>query len=149
MTERITQRVQITRTKQFEFLVRFPDLPTEVTLVTDEAPPLGTGHGPNPAALLGAAVGNCLAASLVFCLQKRRAHVDRIDAEVAVRISRNERGRYRIDAIDVELAPGVPIDEADRLLLCEELYEDFCIVTESVRRGIPVNVSLRANEAAA
>src|SRR6266550_932883 len=43
-------------------------------LVVDEPEPLGAGIGPNPARVLGAALGACLGASLLFCL--RRAHVD-------------------------------------------------------------------------
>lgn len=149
MTDEIVQHVTITRAKDFEFDVQFPDLPERVTLHTDESPPLGSAHGPSPAALLGAAIGNCLAASLVFCLQKRRGHVDAMTAEVKTRIARNAVGRYRIAGIDVELTPDVSMGDQDRLSFCESRYEDFCIVTESVRQGIPVNVSVKAAEGVA
>ncbi len=39
-------------------------------LVTDEPAPLGGAAGPNPSRLLGAAVANCLAASLPFAMRK-------------------------------------------------------------------------------
>jgi hypothetical protein len=42
----------------------------------DEPPPLGEERGPDAAALLGAAVGDCVAASLVFCLRKARVNQD-------------------------------------------------------------------------
>lgn len=149
MSDDIIQHIVIRQTKQFEFNVTFPDLPGGVAIHTDESPPLGSANGPTPAALLGAAVGNCLAASLVFCLQKRRGRVDGMAADVKTRIGRNAAGRYRILGIDVELTPDVQMEEQDRLAFCESRYEDFCIVTESVRQGIPVNVTVRAAVGAA
>lgn len=46
------------------------DNPALPVLVTDEPPPLGGDAGPNPARLLGTAVANCLAASLLFSMRK-------------------------------------------------------------------------------
>ena len=63
-------------------------------------------------------------------------------AEVVAHVVRNEQGRFRIKGIDVELAPEVLESDKPRLQRCQQLFEDFCIVTESVRRGIPVNVKV-------
>jgi uncharacterized OsmC-like protein len=125
----------------FEFSATFEgiDVPP---LKLDEAPPVGHGKGPNPAALLAAAVGSCLASSLVFCLNKSRVKPDDLRVRARAHITRNEAGRFRISAIDVEITPDVRDIDANRLLRCEDLYEDFCIVTESIRHGVPVTVSL-------
>jgi uncharacterized OsmC-like protein len=112
----------------------------------DEPRPLGEERGPNAAALLGAAVGDCLAASLVFCLRKARVSVDGLTARVATHVTRNEKGRFRIGGIDVELVPEVGEVDRDRLARCEELFEEFCVVTASVRQGIAVNVSIKEPE---
>jgi uncharacterized OsmC-like protein len=138
----IQSRVSIELQKGFQFLVRFEDVKGKPTLLCDEPPPLGDGEGPNPAAVLGAAVGNCLAASLAFCLRRARLEPRRLSASVTTRIARNERGRYRIAGIDVELDPefGTPHMSRGR---CDEVFEDFCTVTASIRQGIPVSVSLR------
>ena len=92
--------------------------------------------------MLAAAIGDCLAASFAFCLRKVRLEPLDVNAEVVAHVARNEQGRFRIKGIDVELAPEVLEQDRPRLQRCEQLFEDFCIVTESVRRGIPVNVKV-------
>jgi hypothetical protein len=57
-------------------------------------------------------------------------------------VARNEQGYFRVSSIDVELSPELLDRDRPRLQRCEQLFEDFCIVTESVRRGIPVNVKV-------
>ena len=64
-------------------------------------------------------------------------------AHVSARVSRNDAGRYRIAGMSVELEPDVETDDGGRLQRCEELFEDFCMVTESVRAGIPVDVTVK------
>jgi organic hydroperoxide reductase OsmC/OhrA len=110
--------------------------------VFDEPPPLGEGSGPNAAAVLAAAIGNCLAASFAFCLRKVRLEPLDVTAEVVAHVARNEQGRFRVKDIDVEIRPEVAENDRARAERCEQLFEDFCIVTESVRRGIPVNVKI-------
>lgn len=135
--------VELEQLEGFEFRVRF-DEPPGAEILLDEPPPLGKGNGPNPARLVGAAVANCLAASLVFCLRNKfRGDPGRVRARAVGRIERNERGRHRIAGIDVAitLPDGAPLPHLDR---CLEQFEDFCIVTESIRRGIAVNVKVEA-----
>lgn len=110
----------------------------------DEPAPLGAGHGPNAARVLAAAVGNCLSASLLFCLQKAHIEVPDLETEVDARLVRNEKGRWRIASLGVRIKPHLGAGDDARLARCLDLFEDFCIVTESVRRGIDVDVAVEA-----
>jgi len=139
-------RAHIERTERFRFSASFPESPGSATIVIDEQPPLGEGAGPNPAALLAAALGSCLAASFVFCLKKVRVEPATVTADVTAHIVRNERGRFRIGDVDVELSLDGAEGDAAGLERCQDLFEDFCIVTESVRHGIPVNVRVATRQ---
>jgi uncharacterized OsmC-like protein len=131
----------LSRVKDYQFKVEF-DLPGMPDLVTDEAEPLGKNAGPNPSRLLSAAVGNCLSSSLLFCLSKARVDVDDLKASVETVMRRNEKGRWRIAGLKVKLHPIIRAEDVSRSKRCLEVYEDFCIVTESVRRGIEVKVDV-------
>jgi organic hydroperoxide reductase OsmC/OhrA len=115
----------------------------------DEPAPLGGGRAPNAATMLGAAVGNCLAASLAFCLRKSRVEVDGLTAHITTHVAKNDQGKFRISGIDVELAPEFDAANQAKFERCERLFEDFCIVTQSVRQGIPVNVTVKEREVVA
>ena len=126
----------------YEFRVKF-DWPDVAELVVDEPEPLGRKRGPNAARLVAAAVANCLSASLVFCLQgKFKQNPGPIKAQVSGRLERNDRGRYRIEGIDVAIALSDEAGAIQHFDRCAEQFEDFCIVTESIRKGIPVKVSV-------
>jgi uncharacterized OsmC-like protein len=124
----------------YRFRVTF-DLEGADDLITDEPTPLGEGAGPNPSRMLAAAVANCLSASLLFCLQKSRVEGAHVRATVTTSMERNERRRLRIGGFDVRIEVSGVTDEA-RLERCLGLFEDFCVVTESVRNGVPVNVEV-------
>jgi uncharacterized OsmC-like protein len=111
-------------------------------LGTDEGPPLGEGAGPNPARLLAAAVGNCMSASLKFCLERARVEVQDLRVHVAGSIERNEAGRFRVASLRVRLEPTVAAEDRERMTRCLEVFEDFCIVGQSVRQGIAVEVDV-------
>ncbi len=147
MSDEGVHHVTLSLARGFEFVASFDDLPDSPPVLLDEPAPLGDGRGPSAAALLSAAVGNCLAASLLFCLGKARASVDELTARVTTHLVRNDAGRYRIGRIDVALTAAVGEDDHNRLTRCQDLFEDFCIVTESVRKGIPVNVTVRDGSA--
>jgi uncharacterized OsmC-like protein len=137
--------IQIEQVKDFEFRVLFDDasLPQ---LKVDEPPPLGRGAGPNPARLLATAIGSCLTASLLFCARKAHIPLDHMRTAVRTELHRNEQGRLRIGGVHVEIDPGVTDQDQQKALRCLELFEDYCVVTESVRKGIPVEVTVHGLE---
>jgi uncharacterized OsmC-like protein len=127
----------------FEFRVKFDQAHIQDLLI-DEAAPLGNGSGPDPGRLLAAAVGGCLSASFLFCAQKLRLGMDGLHTNVKVTHTRNEKGRLRIGKIDVELDPRIPEPDDQKLQRCIGLYEDFCVVTQSVRSGLDVSVKVKS-----
>jgi len=142
-----TNRTTLTRETGYRFRVRF-DLDGMPDLITDESPPLGEGKGPSPSRLLATAVANCLAASLLFCLEKARVPLKALEAEVVTEFTRNEAGRLRIDRFKVRLNPRWTPEAAQRAQRCLSIFEDFCLVTQAVRHGTPVEVEIAGLPAA-
>ncbi|MFQ6045244.1 MAG: OsmC family protein [Gemmatimonadales bacterium] len=141
--ERDTFTVSLDMREGYQFDVDF-GLAGVPPLKIDEPPPLGAGTGPNAARVLAASVGGCLTASLLFCLRKSRVEVKQLRASVEGELVRNERGRLRVGAIRVQLDPMIDAELASKLTRCKELFEDFCLVTQSVRQGIDIEVAVSA-----
>jgi uncharacterized OsmC-like protein len=137
-----TFRIDLEHMKNLQFKAHF-DSPEGMTLVVDEPPGIGDNEGPNPARLVGTAVGDCLSASLLFCLQKSRVDVKSIKSRVEGRIVRNENKRLRIGGLDVTITIDTAADDAAKLQRCLDMFEDFCVVTASVRQGVPVQVTVQ------
>lgn len=133
---------------EYRFDVDFA-LPGVAPLRMDEPEPLGGSEGPNAARLLAAAVGNCLSSSALFCLRKARVPVSGMRTEVRTTLGRNDAGRLRVHDIEVTLHPEVADEDQARMVRCMDLFEDFCLVTESVRKGIEVGVEVQVETPAA
>ena len=129
--------------KDYAFAVTFDD-ESSSNIIMDEPEPIGSDEGPSSSRLLASAVGHCLSASLLFCLQKSRVPVKRISTKVHTTLARNETGRWRVQALNVNVKAD-PTNEADRerMRRCLEIFENFCIVTQSVRKGIDVQVAVQ------
>lgn len=141
-------QVSLTLGEGYEMAADF-GLPGVPPLLLDEPAPLGGSRGPNAARVLAAAVGNCLASSLLFCLRKARVDVQELRVTVDGTMTRNERGRLRIAQLQVRLEPVVPAEQRGRMARCLELYEDFCLVTQSVRQGIAITSEVHPADAEA
>jgi len=140
--EEKTFSVSMTREKDFVFKVDFGLDNFDFTM--DEPVPIGSDTGPNASKVLAAAMGNCLTASLLFCLNKARAEVGGVETKVNGRMRRNEKGRWRIAQIDVEISPELNTEEfGSQFDRCNKLFEDFCIVSKSIEEGIPINVEVK------
>lgn len=134
--------ISLRQLEDFRFEVRF-DKEQYGALHMDEPEPLGSDTAPNASRVLAAAIGNCLSASLLFCTRKARVELGPMETRVHVQLGRNERGRLRIASVEVDIDPHFPPGEREKAARCLELFEDFCVVTQSVRDGIPVTVRVK------
>ena len=134
--------VEVAQHARFSFEVTFAGTDLSPVL-TDEPPPLGEGRGPNPVRLLAAAVASCLAASLLFALQKQRVDPQPVGAHIDVDMEQNDTGRVRVGAMAVTLSVGktwADLAAATRVL---DRFDAYCVVTESMREGIPIAVTVQ------
>jgi uncharacterized OsmC-like protein len=141
LSEEKTLTIKLERFQDYSFKVDFGREGIE-TIITDEEEPLGKSAGPTPSMLLAAAMGNCMSSSLLFCLQKARAQVKGMKTKVDAKMTRNEKGRWRITEVAVELTPEVDREYLSQMERCIALFDDFCIVSKSVEQGIPVKAKV-------
>jgi uncharacterized OsmC-like protein len=131
-------RVDLTQQQDYRFAVRFAG----VEIIADEPAPLGTGTGPSPVELLAAAVGSCLADSLLFALRKFKQKPEPISCSVEATKGRNGEGRLRVVAIKAVLTLGVPGETLEHLERVLNQFEAFCTVTQSVGDAVAITVEV-------
>jgi uncharacterized OsmC-like protein len=139
MNEMIHAHVR--REKGYKSSVTFDEL-RGVELHMDEPKPVGMSEGPSAAMMLSSAIGHCLSSSLMFCIEKSRGAVKDMGADVETSLVRNEKGRWRVEGIKVKMNVNVDDVDKEKLERCKGIFEDFCIVTESVREGIKIDVQV-------
>ena len=66
-----------------------------------------------------------------------------LSTKVQTTLARNEAGRWRVQDLKVNIkAEPQNQEDQERMKSCLEMFEDFCIVTQSVRKGIDVKVEV-------
>lgn len=142
MTEEIGKfTIELEQEDDYAFRVKF-DLNKAPDIIMDEPPPLGERNGPNASRMLAAAAANCLSASLMFCLAKEDVPARNVHTEVTCTMVRNDKKRLRVGRLDVRITAGDELLASKKLDRCMTLFEDFCVVTASVRDGVPVDVEV-------
>lgn len=134
--------VTITRQEKFRFRVVFGEnIPN---MISDEPPPFGDNAGPSPERLLGTAIANCLCSSLLFAINKFKGDPGQVSATATCETGRNENNRMRVTQVKVDIALGASPGELPHLDRALAQFEEFCTVSQGVRAGIPIIVSVRA-----
>ncbi len=138
-----SQEIRLTLSQESDYVFRVAFDETSIPdLTTDEPAPLGAGSGPNPTRLLAAAVANCLSASLLFALRKYKNTPEGIVTRATASLGRDADKRLRVEHIGVTIElPDAAADYAQLTRLLEQ-FEQFCVVTQSVRAGVAIDVSV-------
>ncbi len=142
MSEQGRFTIHLQQQEGFQINVAF-DWKRVPDLLMDEPPPLGEQAGPNASRMLAAAAANCLSASLLYCVFKEEPPADCLTAEATCILVRNERKRLRIGGLEIRLIVNDTLKEAARFARCKDLFEDFCVVSASIRQGIPMTVTVQ------
>jgi uncharacterized OsmC-like protein len=74
-------------------------------------------------------------------MSKARAELTELTTTVKAEESRVE-GRLRVTGINVTINPKFAEKDDKKLERCKAIFRDYCTVTGSVTRGIPVNVTV-------
>jgi len=82
-----------------------------------------------------------LVASLMFAIRKFKEEPGEVTATVSGQPVRVD-GRWRVAEIQVDIHLGNEATNIEHLQRALEQFEDFCVVTQSVREGIDVSVSV-------
>ena len=133
--------IELEHLEGFEFKVRF-DWEDAADVLMDEPSPLGGAQGPNASRMLAAAAANCLSASLLYCVSKNTVPVGSLRTSATCRLARNAQKRLRVEGLDVRIEVSDELAASARMARCADLFEDFCVVTGSIRQGIPVSVEV-------
>jgi uncharacterized OsmC-like protein len=124
----------------YKFNVEFDD--QTPGFLVDETKPIGEGTGPNPPRILATAIGHCLGSSLIYCLKKARVRVKDLETTVKMNFFKNDKGMRRVGNIDVQLHLEVKEEDKSRVPRCLKIFDNYCTVTQSVIKGIPVNINV-------
>jgi len=142
MSEEGRFTIHLEQLEDYQINVRF-DWKKAADVLMDEPPPLGEASGPNASRMLAAAAANCLSASLLYCLAKEEPPARSLRTEASCILIRNDKKRLRIGGMEVRLIVSDELKESKRFDRCKELFEDFCVVSASIREGIPIKVSVQ------
>ena len=133
--------IELVQQADYRFEAHF-DNPAIPVLLTDESPPLGGDAGPSPSRMLAAAVANCLSASLLFAMRKFGNEPGPLRTRATTTLARNAQNRWRVGRIAVEIHLGRAAAEFKQIERILAQFEDYCVVTQSVRAAIPVDVQV-------
>jgi len=142
--------VRATLIDNIGFKVNIKEFPE---FLMDEPPEFhGDNRGPSSAEFLLTAIAGCQGTSFQFCLQKFNIQVEEMVVNVESEMHHvwfEEYERKILITTNVHVSIDVKLknpDDQENLQECFALFQKFCVVTMSVRRGIPVDVKLNQQQ---
>ena len=107
----------------------------------------GDDKGPSAVEYFGIGIGGCLGTSFAFCLKKMEVPVKTMPLTIDVGVhhsSEDEGGHLRVTDVAAEIEVALENeDDAELFDLCIESYKKYCVVTQSVIAGVPVDVQIK------
>ena len=142
-SQRLEYELSMVKLDDYKFIVDFnEDSIPDLLMDESEDIPGGEGKGPTASMLLAASIGNCLSASLYFCLTKKKHKVNELKTKVVVFRERNEDGFWRISEVTVTLNPDIEKADDSSAKRCMEIFRNYCVVSSSIEEGIKINVNI-------
>ncbi|MBD3195263.1 MAG: hypothetical protein GF317_09420 [Candidatus Lokiarchaeota archaeon] len=104
----------------------------------------GSDKGPSSVEYLLMGIGGCLGSSLSFCLQKKSVKVDEMIINLDGKLKHTgPKMRLRLVKVDCNIFLSVKEGNQEDTEICEEQFREFCVITESIMKGIPITVNIK------
>ena len=103
----------------------------------------GTNLGPSAVEYLLIGIGGCLGTTFIYCLQKRNIELESFEVEVDGKLT-HTGPKMRLRLVNVVVILKYRPKEETSIVEIEECvkeFKDFCIVTNSIANGIPIEVN--------
>ncbi len=138
----------LTWTSNLGFEAEVKDFPT---IVIDEPQQFhGDDRGPSSIEYLCVGIGGCMGTSLVYCLKRFKATFSKLAVKAAAEIHHVPPNRMlRVTALHVNftITPNPATDDnIENIKECYEHFAKYCVVTQSVKQGIPFDIKLKIND---
>ncbi|MHA1378857.1 MAG: OsmC family protein [Candidatus Helarchaeota archaeon] len=106
----------------------------------------GDDRGPSSLEYLCVGIGGCMGTSLVYCLKRFKATFSKLSVRATAEIHHVPPNRMlRVTALHVKfgITPDPPTqDNIDNIKECYEHFAKYCVVTQSVKQGIPFDIKM-------
>jgi uncharacterized OsmC-like protein len=107
---------------------------------------MGEHVGPSPVEYFLSSIGSCMIMSFIYCLSLSRIHLNPDDFRVLVvgTLGRLDN-RLRLININVDFILKTRSDNP-KIRKCFEKFQPFCILSESIKDGIPISCDLKITD---
>ena len=107
---------------------------------------MGEHAGSSPIEYFLSSIGSCMMMSFIYCLSLSRIHLNPDDFRVLVvgKLGRLD-DRLRLINIEVDFILKTTND-SPKIRKCFEKFQPFCILSESIKDGIPLSCDLKIIE---
>ena len=105
----------------------------------------GTDLGPSAVEYLLIGIGGCLGTTFIYCLQKKNIELETFEVVVDGKVSHTgPKKRLRLENVDVDLK-FTPKEASSDLEInrCMKEFTEYCVVTNSITNGLPINVNCK------
>jgi len=105
----------------------------------------GTDLGPSAVEYLLIGIGGCLGTTFIYCLQKNNVDLEALEVVVDGKLSHaGPKMLLRLVDVEVDLKfmPKGTSSEVE-INKCMKEFTEYCIVTNSIREGVNVNVNCK------
>ena len=104
----------------------------------------GTDKGPSSVEYVLIGVGGCLGSTLLFCLQKKNIKLKSLEIIVEGKLKHSEPYKHlRLKNINCEIHISIYGEESALLDECIKNFQKYCVVSESIINGIPINIDIK------
>jgi uncharacterized OsmC-like protein len=102
----------------------------------------GQDKGPSAVEYFLIGVGGCTGSSFAYCLEKNSIPVKDLQIIVDGKMShRGDKLNLRLIKIEIEIKGSIGTHDTNKLDKCINQFKDYCVISESISKGIPLNFS--------